>query len=89
MLNGIQEFVNLEGVRVAKRSQPDLVAIGSRIRRLRGKVFQEDLAAYLGITQGQLSKLERGKNTPSIEVLMRLSDRFNKSVDWILRGEGN
>ena len=67
----------------------DLVAIGSRIRSLRGAGLQEELAAYLHIRQGNLSKMERGKSAPSLEVLLLLSERFHRSVDWILRGEGN
>ena len=66
----------------------NLSAIGSRIRALRGHLLQEDLADYLRIRQGHLSKIERGKAAPSIEVLILLSERFQKSVDWILRGEG-
>jgi transcriptional regulator with XRE-family HTH domain len=60
--------------------------IGSRIRKLRGEILQEELAAYLRIRQGQLSKIERGKSAPTLEVLILLSDKFQKSVDWILRG---
>jgi transcriptional regulator with XRE-family HTH domain len=71
------------------RAKPDLVAIGSRIRRLRGNIFQEEIADYLGISQGQLSKIERGKGAPTIEILFLLSDRFRKSIDWILRGDGS
>ena len=67
----------------------NLVAIGSRIRTLRGEALQEELAAYLHIRQGHLSKIETGKSAPSIEVLLLLSERFHRSVDWILRGEGN
>jgi transcriptional regulator with XRE-family HTH domain len=66
-----------------------LLAIGSRIRTLRGDILQEELAAYLHIRQGQLSKVERGKAAPSVDVLLLLSERFHKSVDWILRGEKN
>ena len=33
--------------------------------------------------------VERGKAAPSLEVLVLLSDRFHRSVDWILRGEGH
>ena len=33
------------------------------------------------------SKIERGK--AALEVLILLSDRFRKSIDWILRGKGN
>jgi transcriptional regulator with XRE-family HTH domain len=71
-----------------RRPKADLQAIGSRIRTLRGDTPQEDLVAYLHIRQGQLSKIERGMAAPSIEVLILLSDRFRKSVDWILRGDG-
>jgi len=60
--------------------------IGSRIRKLRSEILQEELAAYLHIRQGQLSKIERGKSAPPLEVLILLSDKFQKSVDWILRG---
>jgi transcriptional regulator with XRE-family HTH domain len=71
------------------KSKVDLVAIGSRIKKLRGTVLQEELAAYLDVSQGHLSKIERGRIAPSLEMLISLSDRFRKSVDWILRGEGN
>ena len=69
------------------RFKVDLVAIGSRIRKLRGTVHQEELADYLHVTQGHLSKIEHGKIAPSIEILILISDKFRKSVDWILRGE--
>jgi len=49
----------------------------------------EILQAYLHVTQGHLSKIERWKTVPSLEMLILLSDRFHKSVDWILRGEGH
>jgi len=66
----------------------DLEAVGSRIRELRGAVLQEELAVYLGISQGQLSKLERGRLGPTAEILVRLAERFGKSTDWILTGRG-
>ena len=74
---------------VPSKSKVDLVAIGSRIKKLRGDVCQEELAAYLHVSQGHLSNIERGKIAPSLEMLILLSDKFRKSVDWILRGEGN
>ncbi len=51
-------------------------------------MLQDKLAGYLGISQGQLSKIERGKIGPTVETLVRLSGKFGKSVDWILTGEG-
>jgi transcriptional regulator with XRE-family HTH domain len=50
-------------------------------------MLQEELAEYLGISQGQLSKIERGKLGPTVEVLLRLVERFDKNVDWILTGK--
>lgn len=74
---------------VTRRPKADLSAIGSRIRALRGDILQEDLAGYLHIRQGQLSKIERGKAAPNVEMLLLLSERFHKTVDWILGGEGD
>ena len=65
----------------------DLEEIGRRIRTLRSEMLQEDLARYLGISQGQLSKIERGKLGPTAEILIRLVKKFGKSADWILMGQ--
>ena len=65
----------------------DLAAIGRRVRELRGAERQDDFAPVLDITQGQLSKIERGLFAPSVEVLLKLCERTGRSVDWILRGE--
>jgi DNA-binding XRE family transcriptional regulator len=73
---------------MASKSKVDLAAIGSRIKKLRGSMLQEELAIYLDVSQGHLSKIERGKIAPSLELLILLSGRFHKTVDWILRGEG-
>ena len=74
---------------IRSKAKADLVAIGLRIRKLRGSMLQEELASELAITQGHLSKIEGGKIAPSIDVLIFLSDRFRKSVDWIVRGESS
>jgi transcriptional regulator with XRE-family HTH domain len=50
-------------------------------------MLQEDLARYLGISQGQLSKIERGKLGPTVEILIRLVKKFGRSADWILMGQ--
>ena len=71
----------------AQRQHADLKAIGARIRQLRGDVLQEEFAAYLGLSQGHLSKIERGKWAPTVEVLVRLSERFRTTIDWIVTGK--
>jgi len=69
------------------RKLANLELIGYRIRELRGEILQEELAGYLGVSQGQLSKIERGKLGPTAEVLLRLVEKFGKSADWILTGK--
>jgi transcriptional regulator with XRE-family HTH domain len=71
----------------AEKASADLKSIGLRIRQLRGGTLQEELATFLGISQGQLSKIERGKLGPGVDILVRLVDRFGKSADWILTGK--
>jgi len=41
------------------------------------------------VSQGHLSKIERGRIAPSLEMSILLSEEFRKSVDWMLLGEGN
>ena len=59
------------------------------MRTLRGEILQEEFAAYFGISQGQLSKIENGKLPPSLDMLVKLSYRFGKGLDWIVRGLGS
>lgn len=74
---------------MSNRTRPklNLSAIGSRIRDLRGSVRQEDLARELGLSQSQLSKVERGQVAPTLETLLGLAVRFGKTLDWIVKGE--
>jgi transcriptional regulator with XRE-family HTH domain len=72
----------------SEKIRADWGSIGLRIRQLREGMLQEELAAILGISQGQLSKIERGKLGPSADTLIRLVDQFGKSADWILTGKG-
>jgi len=71
------------------KPKPDLKEIGLRIRGLRGDMRQEELASQLGVSQGQLSKVERGKVAPTFEILLGVATKFGKSLDWIVRGDGN
>jgi transcriptional regulator with XRE-family HTH domain len=70
-----------------RTSSLDLRAIGSRIRALRGNILQEELALKIGISQGQLSKIEGGRLAPTVETLVRLANQFGKSLDWIVTGK--
>ncbi len=56
---------------------------------LTGDMRQVELASVLGVSQGQLSKIERGKIAPTLEILLGLATKFEKSLDWIVKGDGN
>ena len=66
----------------------DWKAAGRRLRELRGfDSKQADFARQLGISQGQLSRYEKGKSEIGAEVLLRISQRFGKSIEWLLTGK--
>jgi len=61
--------------------------IGRRIRALRGfDLNQKEFGKKLGISQSMVSRLEKGE-IPSIELLIKISEVFGRSTDWILKGK--
>ncbi len=70
-------------------SKIDWRTVGRRLRELRGfDTSQADSARQLGISQGQLSRYEKGKSEIGAEILLRISQRFGKSMEWLLTGKG-
>ena len=66
----------------------DWRAVGRRLRELRGfDVNQRTLSRELGVSQAQLSRYEKGKSEMGAEMLLRISRRFGKSMEWVLTGE--
>ena len=56
--------------------------LGDRIRRVRRErqLTQLDLARQVGVTNGQISTIERGLSAPSIGTLLRIASALNVSV---------
>jgi transcriptional regulator with XRE-family HTH domain len=48
---------------------------------------QAEFARRVGVTQGHLSRLERGEKEPGVDVLLSISQEFERSVDWLLTGK--
>jgi transcriptional regulator with XRE-family HTH domain len=48
---------------------------------------QAEYARRVGVTQGHLSRLERGEKEAGAAVLLAISQEFGKSVDWLLTGK--
>lgn len=58
----------------------------TRFRELckKSKLTQSDMACKLNMTQSALSKQLNGKNKVSADVLVKISDFFNTSTDYLL-----
>lgn len=62
---------------------------GERLRKLRTSrdISQGELASHLGVVGSAVGKYERMPNSfPSVEVLIKLSDFFGVTLDYLLRG---
>jgi len=62
---------------------------GERLRRLRKglDITQGELATQIGVVPSAVSKIERLADAyPSVEVLLKISEFFNVSTDYLLKG---
>lgn len=55
----------------------------NRCKELRGNRPQTVIASFLGITQQQYSNIEKSDKPPKIETCIKLSQFFNKPIDYI------
>lgn len=62
------------------------IELGLRIKSLRTEkgLTQEKLAESLGISVEYVGKIERGKRTPSLDLVIAMSKFFHTSTDYIL-----
>ena len=62
------------------------IELGMRIKRLRVAkgLTQEKLAEALGVSLEHIGKIERGKRTPSLDLVIAMSKFFHASTDYIL-----
>lgn len=58
--------------------------LGDRLKRLRGKRTQSEVAKSLGITRARYSHYENGRNEPDNEMLQKLADYYQVTVDYLL-----
>lgn len=59
---------------------------GKRLRELRLETLnmnQREFAKLLGISQPSLSAYESGRNKPTIDSVINISDKCNVSIDWL------
>lgn len=72
-------------------NQTETMDIHNRIKRLRQERnwTQGELAQKIGIQQKQISAYERGVNFPSTEVLLKLAEIFDVSLDYLAFDKAN
>ena len=60
--------------------------LGTKFRNIRynNNISQEEMAKILKINRNNLSRIETNKSLPTSEVLMRLAESFNISIDSLL-----
>ena len=80
-------------IKSSKTSRPnkgaiEWKAVGRRIRHLRGfDMTQEEFARRIGVSQGHFSYMERGEKEIGADILLRISEEFEKSIEWLLTGK--
>ncbi|BBL62787.1 hypothetical protein MARBORIA2_11190 [Methanobrevibacter arboriphilus] len=64
--------------------------VGDKLRKLRedSKYTQSQLANYLGIDQGQLSKIENGTRNLNLSLLDKICSLYNCSHEYIINDSG-
>lgn len=60
--------------------------ISNRLKELRQEkdLLQKDIANYLNISTSAYGFYEQGKRTPDTEIIKKLSEFFNVSLDYLL-----
>lgn len=63
----------------------DILDIGKKIRILRhqNSLSQVGLANIIGVSKSTMSNYERNFSTPDPEMLLKLADYFNVSIDYL------
>ncbi len=60
--------------------------VGLREIRRKKKLNQQRAALDLNITREALSHYENGRRDPSLAMLVRMSEYFNVSIDYLITG---
>lgn len=61
--------------------------IGLKIARKTRNLNQQKVAIDLNISREALSYYENGKREPSLQLLVRMSDYFNVSINYLITGQ--
>lgn len=65
----------------------DPVAIGQRLKEVRGRKSQAEFAEQLGVTHKSISNYEIGKRVPDVEFICKLMKDFGVDSTWLITGQ--
>jgi len=67
------------------------MTVGQRIRDIRkeNKLKQKIFGKSIGTTGANISKIEKDESLPSIRLIIAISDLYNVTTDYLLRGVTN
>lgn len=57
-----------------------------RLKIVRGKRSQAEFAAEIGVSLATYSRYERGEGAPDAEALLKIHERTNADISWLLMG---
>jgi len=71
--------------------EKNLEPIATRIKALRKEksLSQQEVADLLGVQRPTYSKIESGQIIPTVKHIIKLSELFQVSIDWLLTGALN
>ncbi len=67
-----------------------MIEIGYKIRKVREvlKLTNSQLADHIGHARSSFCRYEQGKTPPRLTTLYRLGEKYNVSLDWLIRDKG-
>lgn len=60
--------------------------LDGRLKSLRGKRTQEEVAKQIGVSRARYSHYENGRSEPDYETLKKLADYYKVTIDYLLTG---
>lgn len=63
--------------------------IGERLKKLRGKRSQEEVAQQIGISRARLSHYENERSEPDHEILKKIADFYKVTTDFLITGDSS
>ena len=62
--------------------------IGSRLKRVRGKLSGEQFAALFGLNAQTIYRYERGARKPGTDFLQMVANKTGANLEWLIAGDG-